>query len=147
MSFPLADPSQMLSVYESLAPTVARLGLPLLLLAQERPCRKDPAAGMLHGAEGDPIPAPGLGFPWGPRGGFGAGRAEDQFRWLESSAGATLGLQAPHFTWLGFLPILTLLLWHFSERDQNSKLSAQMMPFLQGTLCDSENCGFLQRDI
>lgn len=35
MSFPLADPSQMLSVYESLTPTVARLGLPLLLLAQE----------------------------------------------------------------------------------------------------------------
>lgn len=35
---------------------------------------------MLHGAKGDPIPAPGLGSPWCPRGGFAAGRANDQFR-------------------------------------------------------------------
>lgn len=102
---------------------------------------------MLHGAEVDPISAPGLGSPWCPRGGFGAGRAEDQFRWLESSAGPTLCLQAPLFIWFGLLPMLTLLLWHFSERDHNSEFSAQMMPFLQCTLGDSVNGGFLQRNI
>lgn len=60
-SFPLADPGSnalSLQVADSHSSWAAPASAP------PRPSvRKDPAAGMLHKTEGDPIPAPGLASP------------------------------------------------------------------------------------